>query len=107
MSELNYSKDAMKLMMELRRLLLRDHGKDVHLDQEAAAERLFDAAREVRDRKADALAHRIAGHLTETNAQRDVDNLVARLEQNYRDSMAHVAKRVTKRIYRGCVVPSS
>lgn len=83
MTDLHLSPEAMRLMIQLRRLLASDH--DVHVDMasEQPWVQLLDATREARDRKADMMAEAVCEALSRSNPASLVDALRARLRPGF------------------------
>jgi len=102
MTDFNLTAHAMRLTVQLRRLLLSDHQVRVDIDAEDHFARLMDATRNCRDRKADAMAEAVCNALEETNGQALVSDLRQRLKPGFTPPLheRQVGFRPT-RVYRG------
>jgi hypothetical protein len=102
MTDFNLTAHAMRLTVQLRRLLLSDHQVRVDIDAEDHFALLMDATRECRDRKADAMAEAVCNALEETNGQEWVNALRQRLKPGFTPPLheRQVGFRPT-RVYRG------
>ena len=84
MQELALNSDAMKLSVQLRRILHNDHGVKIALDDDFALEQLFDSARDARDRKTEELAHQLCDSLRALNRHSKELKICERLSPTFR-----------------------
>ncbi len=87
MQEIALNSDAMRLIVQLRRILHNDHGVEIALDDDFALERLFDSTREARDRKAEELAHRLCESLRALNRDSKGLKVCERLSPSFRSPL--------------------
>ena len=94
--------ETMRIIIQLRRLLLDDHGVDIDLEDSQVMENLFDAAREARDRKAEQLAHALCDHLRALHYQVSGPGCLERLQPGFRSPLhERFVGANPGRVYRG------
>lgn len=96
--------ETMRIIIQLRRVLLDDHGVDIDLEDPHVMENLFDAAREARDRKAEQLAYALCDHLTALHYEVSGPGCRERLQPQFRSPLhERFVGANPGRVYRGQV----
>jgi len=85
--EQSLNAEAMRVIIQLRRLLQQDHGMEIDIDDPHIVEHLIDAAREARDQKAEKLAYTLCDHLTQLHYRLDGGSCRERLDARFRSPL--------------------
>lgn len=110
MTHLMLSPQTMRLMVDLRRLLQRDHGMDIDIDDDYALENLLDAARMAKDNHAEQLAYAICDTLeaSRQDSGTQIKKLRQRVSPHFRTPLnERLGGPQRARMYRGNPLPDS